>query len=150
MVDTSTVFCIADIIILLIVTVLILIYLVPIIVVRRFHTATNILIGDVCSTCIITALFWAIYNISSVFYPTVLKQSTVPCFIFMYFPVLVNCLVIYALTTVTINRFFTIIYRKKGLFKRLAWSMISSAIQWMVVIMLTLPHLVLSFQVNIS
>jgi hypothetical protein len=43
MVDASDVISIAGVIILLIVTVLIMIYLLPIILVQRFHTATNIL-----------------------------------------------------------------------------------------------------------
>jgi hypothetical protein len=150
MVDATTVVYISDIIILLIVTVLIIIYLVPIILVRRFHTATNILTGNVCLTGIITTLFWNVYNILSDFYPTIWIQSTGACFISIYFTVMVNCLVIYALTMVTINRFFTIMYPNKRLFKRPAWSVISSGIQWMIVIMLNLPQLVVSIQVNIS
>jgi hypothetical protein len=150
MVDAYEVIYLANVVILLIVTVLIIIYLLPIILVRRFHTATNILTGNVCLTSIITALFWVVYNILSVYYPTVLIQSTGACFMSMYFSVLVNCLVIYALTTITINRFFTITYPNKRLFKRPVCSVICSGIQWMVVIVLTLPQLILSFQVNTS
>jgi hypothetical protein len=149
MFDAIKVIYIADIVIILIGIVLTIIYLLPIILVRRFHTATNILTGNVCLTSIITALFWIVYNILSAFYSAVLIQSTAACFIFVYFPVLINCLVVYALVAVTINRFFTIMYPNKRLFKRLAWSVISSGIQWMIVIMLTLPQLVLSIEVNI-
>jgi hypothetical protein len=80
MVDAYEVIYLANVVILLIVTVLIIIYLLPIILVRRFHTATNILTGNVCLTSIITSLFWIVYNTLSVFYQTVLIQSTAACF----------------------------------------------------------------------
>ena len=48
MVDAYEVIYLANVVILLIATVLTIFYLLPIIFVRRFHTATNILTGNVC------------------------------------------------------------------------------------------------------
>jgi hypothetical protein len=138
-----------NVIILMIVVAFMLIYLLSIILVRRFHTATNILTGNVCITGIICSSYWIVYTVLSGFYVTILIQSTISCILTAYLSVMVNYLTIHALTMITVNRFFTVMYPNKRLFKKRAWSLISSVVQWIVAIILSLPHLALSFQVNV-
>jgi hypothetical protein len=124
------------------------IYLLTIILVRRFHNAINILMGNVCLVCIICSLFWSIFNVLFGFYQTILIQSTVWCFVSSYFQVMINYLLVYSLAIVTINRFLTIMYPNKRFFKRQAWSFVSSAVQWMIAIILSIPNLILTCQVS--
>jgi hypothetical protein len=147
-VDTSII-VIVEIVFLLIILVLALIYILPIIFVRRFHTVTNILTGNVCIATIICSSYWISYYIILAFYPMILITSPIFCSIVPYVETMFNCLIIYALTMITINRYFTVIYPQKRLFKRQKWSFISSAIQWVVTIILPLPYFAHLSQVNI-
>ena len=106
-----------DVIILVIIIVLTLIYLLPIILVRRLHTASNILTGNYGVTVIICSAFWIMYHLLSIYNPAIFIQSTVMCVANGYLQVTVNCLMISALAMITINRYFTITYPNKRLFK---------------------------------
>jgi len=148
MIDIAYIIVIINIINLTLVAISTLIYLLTIIFVRRFHNSINILTGNVCLISVICALFWIMYNVLSVFYQTILIQSIVWCFISSYFQQLINCLLIYSLTMVTINRFLTINYPNKIFFKTKTWSFVSSIVQWIFAISLCIPHLILSVQVS--
>jgi hypothetical protein len=148
MADASYIILVVNITILLIATISTLIYLLSIILVRRFHTTTNILTGNVCLASIVCSLFWIVFIVLSGFYSTILIQSTFWCIFSSYFQVMVNCLIVHSFAMITINRFLTITYPNKRFFKRQAWSFILSITQWIVAIILPLPHLILSVQVS--
>jgi len=124
-------------------------YALPIIFIPRFHTVSNILTFNVCLVSFLCSLHWTIYYILYSFYPTVMNKCTLSCTVVPYFQTMVNCLVIYALIMITINRFFLVIYPNKPLFKRERWSIISSIVQWIISIILPLPYFTLSSKVNI-
>jgi len=140
---------IAELVLLLIIVVLAFIYILPIIFIRRFHTVTNILTGNVCIAAILCSSYWISYYIIVTFYPMIFITSPIFCLITPYLQTMFNCLIIYALTMITINRYFTVIYPQKRLFKRQTWSFISSAIQWVVIIILPLPNFAYLSQVNV-
>jgi hypothetical protein len=73
-------------------------------------------------------------------------KSAIFCSLLPYFETMFNCLIIYALAMITINRFFTVI---KRFFKRQICSFISSAIQWLIAIILPLPNFAFLPQVSI-
>ncbi|UJR19681.1 hypothetical protein I4U23_022815 [Adineta vaga] len=146
MVEATAVFRTTNAVILLIIIILTIIYLLPTILVRHFHTTNNILTGNICLTTIIAAVFWTIYNILNTYYENILNESTTGCVVSIYFPGLVNCLVVYAMAMISINRFCAVIYPSKALFKRLTWSFISSGTQWIIAIILAVPHLLIAFQ----
>ncbi len=150
MIDATRIIFILSTIILLVVILLASIYLGLIVSVRRFHTANNILTVKYCLAGIICCSYWVVFNVLSGFYPIILITSTTACIATQFLPDMVNGLVVYSLSMITINRFLTIIYPKKRLFKTHAWSFISSAVQWMVTIILTLPNRFLYYQVNIT
>jgi hypothetical protein len=139
---------IINIIVLLIAFILVLIHLLAIIFVRRFHTTNNILTGNVCLICIIGTVYWIVHTFLSGFYMNDALQSAVWCIFSSYPAQMVNCLFIYSITMITINRFVTIIYPNKAFFKRLAWSFMSAAIQWIISVILPMPHLILATQVS--
>jgi hypothetical protein len=138
-----------EIAILLINIVLTWIYILPIIFVRRFHTVTNMLTCNFCLASFICCTHWAVFHILCYFYPTILNGSVSSCTFIPYFQTMVNCLVIYSLAMITVNRFFIVIYPSKGLFKKYTWFFISSTVQWILAIVLPLPYFTLSFKVNI-
>ena len=141
-------FVIANLIILLSIVLLCLLYILTIVVNRRFHTAANILTGNVCLTSVVCCVFWSSYNILTIFYPSVIAGSFPACVVTRFLPDYVNCLLIYSLFMITINRFLLLIYPNKPIFKRKAHSFISSAIQWILVPLLCIPQLVFAIQVT--
>jgi len=150
MANTYRILTIVNVILLMIAIISTLIYLVSIILVRRFHTAGNILTGNVCLTSIVCSLFWIIFNVISGFYPMLMIQ---PAFLFIfssYFQVLFSCLLVYSIAMVTINRFLTIKYQNKRFFKKQAWPFSSSIVQWIVAIIVPLPLFAFSYQVSPS
>ncbi|UJR17387.1 hypothetical protein I4U23_004282 [Adineta vaga] len=144
--EFQQIICILNIIILLNGTILMLIYLLSIILIRRFHTATNILTGNFCLTGIVCGSYWIVYDVLSSFYSNIIFRSIISCIVTSYLPIMVNCLMIHALAMITFNRFFTVTYPNKKRFKEQTWSFMSIIVQWIVAIILPLPHLILSFQ----
>ncbi len=145
MIDTTRVLLIINIIILLITMILAWIYFLPIILVRRFYTATNILTGNFCLAGIVYCLYQMIFDVLTGFYVIILS-----CIVTQYLSTMVNCLVAYSLTMITIDRYFIVIHPNKRLFKTQIWSFISLGLQWFLAVTLPLPHLIFSFQVNID
>ena len=148
MTDASLIVVIVNFIFLSIAWLIPMIYIIPIIFVRRFHTANNILTSNVCLVCIIGSIFWIIFDVILGFYPIVLNQKTVACGFLLYFQASINYLLVYSFTTVTINRALTIIYPTKRFFKRRVWAFISSVLHWVIIIILSIPNFVYAFQVK--
>ncbi len=130
--------------ILLIFIILALIHLLPIILIERFHTASNILIGNFCLCSLLCTSFWSVYYILSDFYRKFFNQSKLLTIIIAYFQIFVNYLVVYSLVMITINRYFIAMYPNQRLFKSKRWSFISLTVQWMITIILSVPRLVVS------
>jgi hypothetical protein len=126
-----------------------LIYLVPIICIQRFHTTNNILTANVCLASFLCCIYWIAFNVMLGFYPLVLFPSTFSFIFSSYIQVLASSWLVHSLAMVTINRFLTIIYPNKRFFKTKAWPYLSSAIQWVIDIILPIPFLILCAQVNI-
>jgi hypothetical protein len=149
MVEEVDILLIGGTVILLIIIVLTLIYILPIIFLRRFHTVTNILTGNVCLSAILSCSFGIVYYLLLAYYPIIFIQPTLFCSLIPYFETMFNCLIIYALAIITINRYFTVIYPQKRFFKRQIWSFISIAVQWLVAIVLPLPNFIFLFNVSV-
>jgi hypothetical protein len=150
MLNATDIVILADTIILLMVVILGLMYIIPIVFLRRFHNASNILTSNVCLAIAFDCLFYVVYNTVIVFYPSIFKPYTIGCYLFAYLPASSNFLTASAVATISINRFFVILYPQKSLFKKKSWSFISAGIHWMVVFILPLPRIYSVVQVNIS
>ncbi|CAF1009328.1 unnamed protein product [Adineta steineri] len=119
-------------------------YLIPIILLRRFHTTTNILTGNYCIASVVCCGFWILFDGITEYYFTTFSESYIACMVLGYFRLMVNCLLVYSLTMITINRYFTIKYPTKILFKRKTWSIVSSIIPWIVAVVLCMPTIIFS------
>jgi len=89
-----------QIIILLIIIILTWIYALSIIFIQSVHTPTNVSTCNVCLGSFFCCLYWRVDNIFYGFDRTVLNKYTISCTIDPYFQMMVNCLFIYALTTI--------------------------------------------------
>jgi hypothetical protein len=150
MVEVSYIIKMVYISILILAVILMLIYLLAVILIRRFHTANNILTANFCLASVICGVFWVMNNLLTISNPYFFYQTAVRCTLNGYLQQMVNCLLVYSLVTITIIRFFTITYPNKRLFKRQVWCFISLAVQWTVAIVVPIPNFVLSFRVSFS
>jgi len=150
MLNATDIIIIAEIILQLMCIILGLMYIIPIIFVRRFQSPPNILTGNVCLAIVLNCSVIVVYNIVIVCYPSIWNPYTITCYLYTYLPGSANFLTVYALAMISINRFFVVLYPQKSLFKKISWSFISAGIHWMVVFILPLPRIASVVQVNIS
>jgi hypothetical protein len=141
---------IANVTVIVIAAITALIHLLTIILVPRFHTVSNILIGNVLVATIVCAFFWIASGLISDFYPALMLQSTFAYIFSSYSQVMINCILVYSIAMISINRFWTIKYPTKRFFKRRAWPFISLIVQWIAAIILPLPIRFFCFQVSFS
>ena len=141
---------VVTIIFLLIVIVSLLIYVLPLIFVRRFHTGANVLLIGVGLNGIICSILWVIWNSISISDPTLLVKSRGICVTMNFLPTFVNSLIIYCLVVITINQFFAVIYPNKRFVRSVKCAILSLMIQWAVSIMVSIPDVIISVQVNLN
>lgn len=127
---------------------LLLIYLVPLICIRRFHTVYNIVTGNFCLASMLCAAFYAFFKLVVVVNPKLFYQNLYFAVIIEYLQILVICLMVYALVAIAVNRCCKILRPTKRLFRRLIWSLLLVAIQWFVCFLLPAPALVNGIQVR--
>lgn len=141
---------IVTIIFLSIVIISLIIYVIPIIFVRRFHTGTNVLLVGLGLNGTICSILWVVRNLIFITDSTLLVNSRGICISMNFLPTLVNSLVIYCLVTITINQFFTVIYPNKRSFRTVKCAILSIMIQWTASIIISIPDVVISVQVNLN
>ncbi|CAF1191822.1 unnamed protein product [Adineta steineri] len=115
-----------------------LIYSIPIIFMRRFHTVNNIITANLCFAAICCAIYGTFLIITATFYPNVLYNSTI-CIIFNYFEVMPNLQVSLAIVEASVNRMCSTVYHTKPFLRTKKWATICIASQWSTGIILSLP-----------
>ena len=130
--------------------VLTIIYVIPVIAVKRFHTTNHLLTANFCSAIGLAALFWIINNTITAAYPSIDQVSSAYCMFLRIGPDLFNSLGLYALTMISVNRFLIVAYPNKRLFKQSRWFFISAAIQWIIVILMNIPKAVFAVLVSLT
>ena len=149
MADITQILYIILIIIFTIDAILALAYTLSIIFVRQFHTASNILLGNVSFISFITACYFIFFTIE--FYsPTPWYTNKSFCIILSHCSLALNFLVVYSFVTITINRYLLIVHSNKLIFKRRAWAFATLAIHWLVSISLGMSKLSAALRVNIK
>lgn len=120
-------------------------YALPLCLLPRFHSPINIMTVHLCFTFISSALFWIIvytldfhYNAGS----GIITQHQ--CSILSSIETILNCLLIYSLCGVTINRYCIINYANKVIFKTQKWALVCVGITWLITLVVSLPLLILS------
>ena len=148
--DVTQIFVILNVIVLGITVLLSCIYMSVIILISRLHTPTNILTGNFCFLGNVCAIFWMIVTLMTVSYPTIMNESPIGCLITNAVSTIVNGWLLYALVAITFNRYLHIIYSNVQIFKRNVCSVIFCVAQWISVVILCIPILIITGQVSCS
>ena len=113
-------------------------YALPLSILSRFHSSINIMTIHVCLTFIGSAIFWIIIymlDLKQAIKTEIITQRH--CSILSSIETIFNCLVIYSLCTVSINRLCTINYSNKTIFKSRRWAFICIGITWLITLFVT-------------
>ncbi|CAF1201801.1 unnamed protein product [Adineta steineri] len=116
-----------------------LIYSIPIIFIRRFHTVNNIITANLSFAIICCAVYWTLILIVGFFYPVLYNGKV--CIIFNYLQMVSNLQVSLAIVGASVNRLCSIVYHTKPFLRTKKWAIISIATQWAVGIILSLLNL---------
>jgi hypothetical protein len=145
--DPKQILTIVQIIILCLILIGACLYSIPICFNHRFHTPLHLLSLNVCFAALVCCIYWSIFYIMNMWYPTILwnAQSCLPIF---YLQTAVNCQVLYSLCIVSLNRLFCVVYKNKALFRTKKWVAICVCVQWIFALLIALPLLASSFTVN--
>ena len=150
MVDILKLFVILILSILCIDLIIALLYIVPVVLVRRFHTHHNILIANVAFVSLCCAWFYIFAYAIMFQYPTIWNEIIPLCVILEYVTITFNFLLVYSFITVIFNRYLTIVYPLKLFFRTRSWVFVCIGIAWLVGIILGILRLVASLRVNIE
>lgn len=118
------------------------VYSIPILFIRRFHHRNNILTLNICLAIIFCCLYWFIFYIMLDINMYGTYGFMIRACVFVYIvPAVLTLEIPFSLVTVSINRFFSIAYYNKHLFKTKKWIVICILGQWMLGVIFILPIL---------
>jgi hypothetical protein len=143
-----TIIYIIQIILLLLNILSALIYSIPILLIRRFHSINNAFTVNLCFATICSAIYWLSYCIAIQFYPQHLAGDQI-CIVLGYFGIMCTIQLPLALVEVSVYRLCSVVYFTKPFFKKKQWAMICIASQWAIGIIAPLPRISLNDSVSI-
>ncbi|CAF2509847.1 unnamed protein product [Rotaria sp. Silwood2] len=121
------------------------VYALPLCFLSRFHSPINMMTVHVCLAFIGSAVFWTIVymlNLRNGASYNIISQER--CSIASSIETILNCLVIYSLCTVSINRFCIIRYSNRIMFKSQRWALVCIGITWLITLIVSIPLLISS------
>jgi hypothetical protein len=125
-----------------------LVYLLPLLFIRRFHTPINIVTANVCVAIFTCAVYWIVIRLLATFFPNLYNANPGVCPFQTYTQAVVLCQVVYALCLVCIRRLCIIIYSQKTLLKTKKWVFICVGVQWIFSAIIALPTFFVLEKVN--
>ena len=117
---------------------LILLYLIPVLSVRRFQHANNALILNVFWSVVVGSTFFAVYFSLGYFN---VRRLYAPdwCILLFYAYSHAGITVQFAFVTFSVHRYFIIVHHTKAFFKRKRWITICIGCQWVIQCIVALP-----------
>lgn len=140
MTDIISIFAVLKITVFGISILLALIYSIPILTIRRFHSRLNILTINICVAMILTSIYWMGYFIMWEYYIQYLFTEKT-CTFQSYLQTISSCQLPFSFAVLTISRFFAIVHSTKAFFKAKTFPIICIASQWITICVLSLPFL---------
>lgn len=125
------------------------VYSIPIIFIRRFHHRNNILTLNICLVTIYCCLYWFLFYIMLELNTDGTIQFLLnSCVFASLVPTILTLEIPLSFVTISINRYFYIVYYHKNFFKTKSWLLICIVSQWVLGTLFMLPILAGIGQVN--
>ena len=135
-----TVFNIFQISIFALASLLSIIYLIPILLIRRFHTINNIFTANLSIATFCCSTYWLIYFVLYLFYTHVLFGNTT-CAILGYFQMMCTLQIPLAIVATSIHRLCSIIYSKRSTLSTKRRVIMCIGGHWLASMVLPLPRI---------
>jgi len=131
-----------------IITLLALIYLIPILLLRQFHHRLNIFTVNVAMAVLCCSLFWLVYDLMEEYHPQQL-YSVKYCSLVSYTQMMCTIQLPLALAVVSLHRVCVVVYPRKVFFQQRKWMIMCVTCQWLVGIVIPLLLLLRNTSVRI-
>ena len=97
--------------------ILCMLYIIPILFIKRFHNSNNIFTVNICLTITFCTLYHLIYFIMLINTKTIYINKYY-CHLIEYFRIMITCQIGYSFLTISIYRYTIVIYHWKTFFKK--------------------------------
>ncbi len=120
-----------------------LVYLIPVLIVPRFHNLNNAFTMNLCLAIICCDMYWFSYYTILYFFPgiyVIYTSRLAQC----YFSMMCSVQVPFAILVVAVHRLCSVLYGAKRFFKKKRWATICFLCQWTTGLICALPELSVS------
>ena len=135
--------------VLLLAMVLALLYIIPIVLISRFHKLNNILTVNVCLAIIFCCAYWLLFFFIYGYAIEIFNDIRM-CILMNYLQMLTTVQIPFTLIVISFHRLCSIVYHTKGFFKKKYWIFICISVQWISGILLCLPRISINYTVRNS
>ena len=135
-----TVLTVVQIAVLVLTISLAIIYVIPILLIRRFHNTNNVYTVNLCFATIVCCSYWLFLYVALEFYPAVLSGSGV-CVALNYFQMMCTLQVPLAVVEASVHRLCLVVHYTKPFFKTRQWAIICIVIHWTIGFTFALPRI---------
>jgi hypothetical protein len=149
MTSVTTILMSIEITLFIITILLTFIYLIPILLIRRFHNVNNVFTVNLCFAAICCDTYTLATYLTSNFFPTNFIDPVI-CFVLTHFGMMCTIQVPLALVEVSIHRLCSVVYHTKPFFKKKQWLIICISSQWTAGFIFSLPQISSINSVRIS
>ena len=143
----ESVFILVQMGVLVSIIVLALIYLIPIVILRRFHTHNHIFTANLCIAAIFCSSYWLTFYLLLRLSPELFVRDRV-CVAISYLQMMCTHQVPLAMAGTSIYRLMSIVYQKGDCLTRRRCLGMCVSIQWLTGVVLALPRISLDASVN--
>ena len=138
MIEVRSTLIFFNIFFLILIVVTSLLHCIPVIGIRRFQHANNIVILNLCIASICCCFYWIGYYLTLQYAPEKLWIDPI-CTWISYVRTMAACQTIYAFSIISIHRYFYIVHHTNQYFKSVKWLRLSIGVQWLVGFIIPLP-----------
>ena len=149
MVEVADIFVPIQIALFVLIIILALVYLIPVILIRRFHNTNNVFTVNFCFAAICLCTYWLVFCILTNYFLMSIYNTTT-CLIFDYFSTMCTLQVPLAIIGMSVQRLCSVVYHTKVFFQRKQWIVICILSEWTIGIIFALPQLSAINSVRIS
>jgi hypothetical protein len=126
-----------------------LLYSIPILLIRRFHTINNVFTVNLCMAALCCSMYWLFFFCALLFSPSIFLGQNY-CDVISFFRTTCTIQVPLSVAVVSVHRLCSIVYHAKPFFGTKRWAAICIASQWITSVILALPAIIFADSVNIT
>ena len=142
-----TAFSLINIAVLILTISLAVVYLIPVLLIRRFHNTNNVYTANICFATICCCSYWLFFYIALEFYPQIISGIGI-CVVLNYFGMMCTFQVPLAVVGASFNRVRLVVYTKR-FSKKKPWPITCLIGHWVLGFIFSVPQISFNEEVRI-